>query len=98
MSLILIAAIGQFIVWVGLLLLSHYRVRAERRPGSRWIAAGGLLLASGFLLVQIASRRHWTFHHSAVGVAGLLLDLAALACIAMAFMSLLRRRAGRQKA
>jgi hypothetical protein len=80
-------AVIMLIVWIGLLLLTHYKVPVERRLVAMWIARGGLLLASGQLLVQIASQRHWTLHHSALGVAGLLLSVAGVVCSANAAVS-----------
>jgi hypothetical protein len=98
--LFLILAVITFIGFAGLRVLAHYKTPAERRPFVNWLISGGLLYASSSLLAQVASQLDWTLHHSAVGAAVLLLDLAALACLAKAMLSLwrLRRRARRQQA
>jgi hypothetical protein len=86
-------AVVSVIVWVGLLLLSRSRLRVERRTVASWIATGGLLLASQQLLVQVASRQHWTLHHTVLGVVGFVLPVAGLVCFAVAAFSLWRRKA-----
>jgi hypothetical protein len=97
-ALFLILAISAFVGSVGLLVWTHYKTPVERRPVVRWAASGVLLFASSGLLGQVASQLDWTLHHSAVGAAVLLLDLAFLACLAKAMFSMWRlQRAGRQK-
>jgi hypothetical protein len=99
MPVFLILAISTFIVFAGLLVWTHYKTPVERRPFVRWGVSGGLLFASSNLLGQVASQLNWTLHHSAVGAAVLLLDLAFLACLAKTMFSLWRwrRRARRQE-
>ena len=87
----LLFTVIMLIVWVGLLLLTHFKVPIQRRSIPRWIATGGLLLASAQVLGQIASQQHWTVHHSALGVARLVLDVAGLACATTAAVSAWRR-------
>lgn len=79
--------------WVGTLALIPYLVPAERRSLPIWVAAGGLLVASGNLLVQIASQRHWT-----LGVIGVLLPVAGVFCTATGTYSVWRRRRRRSSA
>jgi hypothetical protein len=79
------------VFWVGLLLLTHYKVPAERRSIPLWIATGCLLVASQQLIGQIASQRHWTAHHSALGVAEVVLDVAGVVCCTTAAVSAWRR-------
>lgn len=93
---VLFAIVG-VICWAGLLLTTRRRAPFQLRPVYRWIGTGGLLVACGILLAEIASQRHWTLHHSALGVAVFLLPAAGLACLGMAAVTW-RRRDGRRSA
>ena len=90
-------AVIMLIFWVGLLFLTHYRVPAQRRSIPMWMARGGLLLGSQQLLLQIASRQHWTLHYSVLGVAWFVLAVAGLVCSCTAAV-LAYGRARRQRA
>ena len=85
------------VVWAGFLLTAQFRAPIELRSATRWIAMGGLLLESGLMLSTIASQRHWTLRHTALGVIGFLLPVAALACLAMAAASWRRRTSRRRE-
>jgi fermentation-respiration switch protein FrsA (DUF1100 family) len=97
--LFLILAISTFIGFAGILVWPHHKAPVDRRRVLRWVASGGLLFSSSNLLSQIASQQDWTLHHSALGAAVLLMDLAVLPCLAKALFSLWRwrRRARRQE-
>ena len=81
------------VLWVGLLLTAQLRMPIERRSVTRWIALAWVLIESGVVLSMIASQRHWTLHHSALGAIAFLLPVAGLACVAMVAVSW-RRRSG----
>ena len=66
------------------------RVPAAARPTLRWLLAGSLLLETEALLGLIGEQYDWARLHRVIGAAGLLLSLAALACLAAVFIT--RRR------
>ena len=66
------------------------RVPAAGRPTLRWVLGGALLMETAALLGLIAQQYDWARIHRVIGAAGLLFSLAALACLATAFIT--RRR------
>ena len=79
------------VFWVGFLFLTLSQVPARRRSILMWMARGGLLLALQQLLLQIASRQHWTLHFNLLGVAWFVLIVAGLACYSWALTSAWRQ-------
>jgi hypothetical protein len=72
-------------------LLGHpRRVPADGRATPRWLLAGALLMETAALPGLIGEQYDWAQLHRVIGAAGLLLSLAALACLAAAFIT--RRR------
>jgi hypothetical protein len=86
-----------FIGWAGFLITAQFKAPVRLRSAIRWIAIAGLLLELGVTLSMIADQRHWTLHHSALGVTAFLLPVASLACLAIAAAAW-RRQAGRRSA
>jgi hypothetical protein len=93
---VLFAIVG-VIGWAGFLVTAMRRAPFRLQPVCRWIGTGGLLVACGVLVAEIASQRRWTLHHSALGVAAFLLPVAGLACLAIAAVTW-RRGYGRRSA
>jgi hypothetical protein len=90
-------AMASLVGWVGFLVMAQFRAPTQLRSFIRWIAIAWLLIEAGVVLSMIASQRHWTLHHTALGVIGFLLPVLALACLAMGAVSW-RRWAGRRRA
>jgi drug/metabolite transporter (DMT)-like permease len=91
----MILVAGTFwVLMAGLLVWALFghprRVPADGRPTLRWFLAGALLMETAALLGMIGEQYNWARVHRVVGAAGLLLCLAALACLATAFIT--RRR------
>jgi hypothetical protein len=94
--LILISIIS-IVSWSGVLITARWKLRAERRSVTQWMALAIVLIQSGVVLSTTASQRHWTLHHVALGAIAFVLPVAGLACLAMAAVSW-RRRPGRRSA
>ena len=91
----MILVAGTFwVLLAGLLAWSLFghprRVPAAGRPSLRWLLAGALLMETAALLGMLGEQYDWARVHRVIGAAGLLLSLAALACLAAAFIT--RRR------
>ena len=85
------------VCWVGFLVMARFRAPVQRRLAFRWIGIAGVLVESGIVLSMIASQRHWTLHHTALGVIGFLLPVGALASLARAAIAW-RHRPDRRRA
>jgi len=93
----MILLVGAFwVLLAGLFVFALFghprRLPAAGRPTARWVLAGALLMETAALLGLIGQQYDWARVHRVVGAAGLLLSLAALACLATAFITRRRQR------
>lgn len=83
-----------WVVWAVLLAWSLFghprRFPAAARPTLRWVLAGAFLMETAGLFGMIGEQYDWARLHRVIGAVGLLLSLAAVACLAAAFIT--RRR------
>jgi hypothetical protein len=75
--------VASLVGWAAFLSRALRKAPPRYRRPAVWAAVAWLLIESGVLLSTIAEQRHWTLHHSQLGVAAFLLPAAGLACSAI---------------
>jgi hypothetical protein len=79
--------VASLVGWAAFLSLARRKAPPRYRRLAVWVGAAWLCLESGVLLSTVAQQRHWTLHHSVLGVAALLLPVAGMACVAIAALA-----------